>query len=299
MRKHAQFVVALCAVVFGFFAREASAVGGHDPGNGATRSEMVSAALARPELQAVGTIVSTLTDGSDARSTINLIDSHWGVMTAHQNRNGAHNHRVQFVSNYLTAPESSVITNMQVFEHPLFTGSTQTSKDLALVYFPDGVAGVTPASLYAGSLAVGQMTYGVGFSSPAMPSTGQTTDDGFMALMINRIERIGYPQLGTSNDFAVTRFAQPSFSGYNYFGGFSWIGDSGGGYWVDVNGQLQLAAIISHGYGAPDYFSASAAFMLSNDDGFIANRSSLIPEPSSLVLILGFLGAALWRSGRI
>lgn len=115
------------------------------------------------------------------------------------------------------------------------------------------------------------------------PSTGFQPYDGKKRAVVNLVSRFGEPFFNVPTDYALTRFEDPNDSRYQRLGGVGASGDSGGGWFIDVNGEMQLVAISAFQIGAPDYFALSGGLQTSLYNDWIVDTMN-VPEPSSLML---------------
>jgi hypothetical protein len=69
-------------------------------------------------------------------------------------------------------------------------------------------------------------------------------------------------------------------------------GDSGGGWFIDVNGEMQLAAVTSFYLGDFSYVGATGALRVSLYNDWI---DSYVPEPTSLLLLVAGVACSLIR----
>lgn len=160
--------------------------------------------------------------------------------------------------------------------------------DLALLYFEEPIIGftsettppITPATRFRGTDVLGSTISMVGFGHPGTPSTGW--DMSIEARFRRGCKAPITYGLGEDIDVGT------SFSaGGGFLNGKIAPGDSGGGWFIDVDGQQQLMGISNIIYNDFDYGPSWATRLsLFNDwiDGIQA--TTVIPEPSSVILLV-------------
>lgn len=174
----------------------------------------------------------------------------------------------------------------QVTVHPQYTAII-VSPDMAIWTFDDVIEDVTPATLFTGndSDLLGSLVDLVGFGSYGYPSTGTIETDGAKRGCVNELTRIGWPIEGAGSDQLITHFCPPGDTDYQYLGGMSASGDSGGG--VFVHDEAVLFGVNAYHIGTYQY-GYSGATGVSRHRGWIY---SVVPEPSTLLMML--IGGAL------
>ncbi len=179
--------------------------------------------------------------------------------------------------------------------------------DLGLVHLSTPVAGVTPAQTYTGTNDFGQTGTFVGFGMTGTGLTGQTTLDHLKRAFQNAIDG----QLGNPDVLLACDFDSPSTTNYNHFGdaapmpleGCAGNGDSGGGVFINQNGQNYLAGVISvvaasDGNANGTYGDLTAFGRVSAFNSWI---DTYVPEPSTpaLLLIGTFVFLRRRRAGKL
>lgn len=187
-------------------------------------------------------------------------------------------------------------TANQLIKDPGWNGSALAGYDFGLAHLSTPVTGVTPAQLYQGSSEIGQTATFVGFGSTGTGLTGATTLDYKERAFQNIIDGdFGNPLLLLGSDFDNPNSIADSRWGdavpLTLEGAVS-NGDSGGGVFIDVNGQSYLAGVISaivatDGNANSDYGDLSAFGRVSAYTSWIGGYvPTAVPEPSSFTLFV-------------
>ena len=138
------------------------------------------------------------------------------------------------------------------YVHPAWTGSSSNSGDLALVHLANVVEGIVPAKLYAGTGEVDTVGTIVGYGQSGTGLTGAITPAGTKRAGQNLIgglgSVIGYPDTTLLVDFD---YPNPTATGKAICLDLEYLpapGDSGGGWFLEENGQTYLAGVTSFLY---------------------------------------------------
>lgn len=182
--------------------------------------------------------------------------------------------------------------------------------DLALLRLTDEVLGVSTASLYTGGSELNSVVSVAGFGGRGTGSSGANVGGGVRSAMRNTVDFYGTPGTnggigGTTTrtgvllmDFdnpdgstAVMGSATPVALEGNVAGG-----DSGGGLFIEQNGQFLLAGITSFRStgGNSGYNSLSGFASVDFNAGWIESTINPVPEPMTLLALAG-LGAMVAR----
>lgn len=171
------------------------------------------------------------------------------ILTAGHNYPGAN-----FVAPYLINGTSNSTKNW--VRHPKYVGgeSYDPQYDLSMSRLNTPVAGVTPASLFLGTSAAGQASWWCGFGSTGSPTAGSQGNTGFLRRACTNLLETwsAYPNTvaadfddGTTPNNTLTNKRSPFSSPVpTSLEGIPGAGDSGGGIFVNVNGNYQLAGVI-------------------------------------------------------
>jgi hypothetical protein len=163
------------------------------------------------------------------------------------------------------------------FSHPDYV-QIGIGPDLALVHFENPFP-VNPATLFAGQPSVGMDVSMVGYGRVGEPG-GSTIFDGSVRGGEGVLNSISL------NGDLLSRFVESGHPNYRQLGLLGAPGDSGGGWFIDVDGEFQLAGI----------FSTSAAVQGFNNYNFNSVASSVdipwvqsytstaVPEPGTFAL---------------
>jgi hypothetical protein len=230
----------------------------------------------------------------------------------------------------------TVYTAVETVLHPTFVANGSNlgfGFDLQLVRLSSSVAGVTPASIYRGSSEGGALAsitgFGIGGTGTAGPNLPSAQRAGTNVLdAVVSFSNGSQGQVGAQNAMLIADFD----SGAANFNSLAFAGssqavtsleyhladlDSGGGVFIQENGQWFLAGVNSgiqsqrsfldpndsdpllngsrYGYGAISYITRVSSYT-----GFIDNITA-VPEPTSLslvgiVLAFGILGRSRMRN---
>lgn len=170
--------------------------------------------------------------------------------------------------------------------------------DYALAHLATPVVGVAPAVRYTGTDELTQIATIVGNGLFGDGINGLTGDH--MRLAYQNVIDAHLGQFGYSDRVLLADFDHPDDPSYSSVGspiplpleGGASPGDSGGGWFIDVGGQLQLAAIQSYAFkpdGSPatyTYGDITSGMRVSPVNSWI---DSIVPEPGSLALMAAVL----------
>ncbi len=136
----------------------------------------------------------------------------------------------------------------------------------------------------------------VGYGLPGIAGNGLSEYDGIRRAGANMVGDTYWPY--NEPQYVLSVFSRPIFG--NNVQPLEWQstpGDSGGGWLIDVNGQLELAAINSFAvnYGNYGFGSLSGALDITIPE-YRSWILSQVPEPSSIALLT--LGALLLAASR-
>lgn len=200
-----------------------------------------------------------------------------------------------------------VYNAVETIIHADWTGDLQQAGDLALVRLDRSVEAVTPATLYSGNDEVGEIATIVGFGKTGNGQTGSTLDAGDKRAGRNLIgglgDVVGYSIHSLMADFD---FPDSSATGKSVSLDLEYLaapGDSGGGWFIDVDGLSYLAGVTSFGF-APDGFLDSGYGDIAGatriGDYMTWIQSMVVtPEPGTMILLaLAMLTNILSRSKR-
>jgi hypothetical protein len=192
-------------------------------------------------------------------------------------------------------------TSAQSFVHPSWNGNAFNGYDLALVRLSAPVFGVSPASLYSGSLEMSQTATFVGFGLTGTGLTGWQTLDNQKRGFQNVIDgNFGNPSVLLGSDFDNPLNAADSDFGLPTpltLEGCVAPGDSGGGVFISNGTQSYLAGVISFvaardGNANADYGDVSGFGRVS---AFVPWIASIVPEPSASLLLITACVSLVWK----
>ena len=163
------------------------------------------------------------------------------------------------------------------FVHPGYTLQTADGVDLALVHLSAPITDVAPASIFDGTVITGMEFYGVGYGEQGSVETGLLPIDWRRRAGGNLTTDVRHGP----DDFISSRFDAMDNGGMPD----EWLGtggDSGGGWFVDENGELKLFAINSANLGSsPGYGAFTIGMPIQPHLNWIEETMASVPEPSS------------------
>ena len=213
-------------------------------------------------------VVSGLKDGVwYVASTGTLIESNIVMCAAHQLPSGYYS-AVRFT---LRNPLDNSIVVREYADwwscHPNYAGLeyVKREKDVALFHLTNAITAINPAKRYRGQDVCGTPVVTVGFGDPAVAgSTNPHFYDGVKRVGTNVTRWFGsYANYWWTDDFICTEFNPGTWQGFYH--------DSGGPWFVNVNGEMQVAAITAMVYPAysREYGAVTGATRVSVVNGWI------------------------------
>lgn len=178
------------------------------------------------------------------------------------------------VGNFFTGETRSVA---EFILHPnAIGGKNGFSYGIGFVDDPFLTANLEPAEFYNGTIMVGQESDLAGYGVLQMEGSTDFVFTGDLRAGSNLIANSRY----ANPNYIATRFFEPDVSPLG-MGGTGY--DSGGGLFIDD----KIAGIMTFQAGGPFYGSYTYSNILDSDliHGAIQNRSSAVPEPSSMLMV--------------
>ena len=203
--------------------------------------------------QSVGSISWRQGGGAFAASGV-LISNDWVLTAAHVVE--GNNFQGGGITNLTFRVEGSTYSAQEWFTHPNWqssNGDLDAGADIGLIQLQSTVRGVEPATLYEGRNERGKIGTIVGFGDTGTGLTGATESNDIKRAGKNVIDVVGRSYFGNDRLMA-TDFDNPNTGRDSSLGSRFPIdleysaarGDSGGGLFIEVGNEDQLAGIISY-----------------------------------------------------
>ena len=213
-----------------------------------------------------------------------LIDPSWVLTATHvtfSNDNDRPFASMSFsLSTSIFEDEPNFVEADRWFTFPGYHQNPGSGHDIALVHLVDPIFDVLPAERFRGTDETGRHIYAAGYGEPGVwPNPGPL--DGVQRAGENLVDCIGCLSVVNNN------YMLAEFDNGRIFQGLplEWAGsnsDSGGGWFADVDGDMQLVGLTAFGRGNHNTTGATRV-SLYND--WIDSTITSVPEPSSLVLL--------------
>lgn len=279
------FVQACCVICLLFFAGQAQAA--------LMRSDVDPALYEEyaldPIFQSAGCLFVHRTGGW-GHGTAALISPEWLITAAHV-LDGA----VDEVRFYTGASIYGGYDSMRYVDayylHPDYaSGQTAVGVDLALVRLSAPITDLTPATLYSGMDERGTLMSMVGYGTPGNEKTGLGEHDWIKRAGNNIASNFGgdasyWAKIESQHWIAPFLYQRTDVQPLEWLATY---GDSGGPWFAEIDGEMQLVGISTAWCGQLGYFGDAVALRTSLYTDWIyetMEANPAVPEPSTLVIL--------------
>lgn len=207
----------------------------------------------------------------------------------------------------------NVSTASNWFTHDTWAGNLSDGNDIGLIQLDSAITDVSFANLYSGSSELGAISTFVGYGYTGNGVDGYTT--GTFGTKRAGHNVYDLTQTGTYGDLLLSDFDAPyaEYDSENIAYGSTTAldleyliapGDSGGGGFIEVAGEMFLASVNSFisyrsgGTANSDYNDAMGGTRVSTHIDWINSHISPVPEPSTYMLMFGGLGLVGFMASR-
>lgn len=166
------------------------------------------------------------------------------------------------------------------FVHPGYTLQTIDGVDLALMHLSEPILDIAPSPLFDGPVSIGMEFHGVGYGEHGSVETGLLPRDWIRRAGSNIVTDTSF----TSDNFILSSFDSLTNGGMS----MEWLstaGDSGGGWFADVNGEFHLFGTHAGGLGSYGYGAHSAGMPIQPHLDWI-HATMAAPEPSTAAFLM-------------
>jgi len=276
--------ICLCCACFRALAGVGSLHAGtirHDRDDG-----LYTALAWQAEYACVGAVGRKTASGSKGVASGVLIAGQWVLTAAHVVQDSALTEvSVTFGATAYQADDWIV--------HSDWNGDAGHGYDLALIHLSDPVAGIEAARLTGDLVGVGEIATVVGFGETGTGLTGSVLPRGTKRAGQNLIDSTA-DSIGLPESIFLADFDNPTPPGSGALDLEYMLapGDSGGGWFLERNGQTVLVGISSFifardGNADSDYGDSMAATRVADYLSWIEDHGVPVPEPTSLSLLVG------------
>jgi len=255
-----------------------------------------------PMFNPVGWLGARNSSGGFVAGSGVLIDPYWVLTAGHVINDGTEvewdTMRFSF-SRSIFEDEPNFVEAAEVFAFPGYDDRLEPGKgdDIGLVRLVDPILHVAPAVRWRGddSQLIGETFYAAGYGAPGV-WPNQQTNDGVFRAGENLIDTMGGVSGIVEDHFFVADLDLAAFDNPLAMEWNGSPGDSGGGWFMDTNDQMQLIALNNFVRGLND---VTGGIRLTQYNDWIDLHVNSVPEPSSMLIFgLGLAGmAAIRRRG--
>ncbi len=236
---------------------------------------------ANPRFESVGWIGGWLGDTYTISGSFALISPHWALTAAHVIDDSRLRWFGSFDTNiYEGLPAYRSIDAVYPYPGYVDDNGGGNSDDIGLIHFAEPVTDITPAKIYQDAVLPGTHGYFSGYGELRYYPSTVGTYDGIKRAGENIIDRIGWPTIVISSRYMLAEFDDrgPPYGNVLPLEMGGSPGDSGSGWFADLDGESQLIGITSFGRG----YSMTGTIRLDIYRDWINEVSGIFNVPSLL-----------------
>lgn len=281
-------LVIVFAALCGFSGKSRAAVIRHDVPSSAYENFFLD-----PRFQSVGWLLGQNETGNYVAGSAVLIAPDWVLTAGHVIDNptlGIYDNMWFSLSDSIYTEPPAYVFADQLIVYPGYSGSQQygTGVDLGLLHLSSPVTGVTPAERFRGTDQRGTLMFTAGFGTLGTGTSGLGAYDGIGRAGSVIAETFASDPPGVYGEsqywnaemhIPLDALAQP----------LEWQtspGDSGGGWFANIDGRFQLVGIDSYYRGFYGYGGDSGAIRVSLYNDWIDSHVAAVPEPSTFAYVI-------------
>jgi hypothetical protein len=216
-----------------------------------------------------------------------LIDPSWVLTATHvtfSNDNDRPFASMSFsLSTSIFEDEPNFVEADRWFTFPGYQQNPGSGHDIALVHLVDPIFDVIPAERFRGTDEIGTHIYAAGYGEPGVWPSPRSFD-GVQRAGENLADSFGGLLGAVESQYWLADFGPAWFTPTLSLEWAGSGGDSGGGWFADVDGEMQLVGVSAF---VRDNFNTTGATRVSLYNDWIDETitANSVPEPSSLALL--------------